>query len=70
MPTGNLVLARTQADDGHFILLLIDFGAGRILESSVNLTEPEAREQLADNYGEPESQIEARVTLARAHPAV
>jgi hypothetical protein len=61
------VLGRIQGCEGQLVLFLVDFAEGRILESSVNLTEAEAREVLAENYGQSKSQIEARLKLAKTH---
>ena len=70
METGGLVVARIKGSEGVFMVLLVDSRAGCVLESSGALSEPEVRKLLAANYHESESEIEARLALARSHPEI
>ena len=70
METGGLVVARIKGSEGLFIVLLVDVQAGCVLESSGELSEPEVRKLLAANYRESESEIEARLELARRYPEI
>jgi hypothetical protein len=51
-------------------MFLVNLQRGHIVESSIALTEEELRAVLAENYGESASQIDQRIALAKAHPAV
>jgi hypothetical protein len=68
--TGTLVVGRLTGRPGKFIVMLVNAQMGKILETSVELTEEEVRKLLADNYGESAAQIEMRIQQANTSPEV
>jgi hypothetical protein len=68
--TGTLVVGRIKGRPGKYIVLLVSIQKGHMLESSRELTEEKLRELLAENYGESETQVQARIDLANASPEI
>jgi hypothetical protein len=65
-----LIVATVKDREDAFIVILFDPQKGHILESFRDLTEPELRELLIENYGESGPEIEARIVSARSHPGI
>jgi hypothetical protein len=68
--TGTLIIGRVKGMDRKFVLLLVSTQKCVILQSSRALTEAELRENLAENHGMSEHEIEAWVQQAKERPEI
>jgi hypothetical protein len=70
MNDGRLIVAKRRNRQDRYVIMQVHDKYGFVLDSSEDLTEDELKTALSWQYKETTAQIESRIALAGAHPAI